>query len=70
MMQFSFVGSQQTVKEGLQQFLDDTDLDEIMVASHIFDSEAKKHSLELVADLFHTSVNKNSASLNPVDLSR
>lgn len=70
MMQFSFVGSQQTVKEGLQQFLDDTDLDEIMVASHIFDSEAKKHSLELVADLFHTSVNKNSASLNPVDLPR
>ncbi len=52
MMQFSFIGSEQTVQNGLQNFVDQTGVDEVMVASHIYDHEAKKHSYELVAKMF------------------
>lgn len=52
MMQFSFVGSKPTVKEGLQNFLSDTGVDEIMVASYIYDNNEKIHSYELIADFF------------------
>jgi luciferase family oxidoreductase group 1 len=52
MMQFSFVGDQHTVKEKLQSFIERTDVDEIMVASHIYDSAAKIRSYELLAPFF------------------
>lgn len=52
MMEYTFIGSSKTVKEQLQKFLDDTEADEIMVASYIYDNEAKMHSYELIADFF------------------
>jgi luciferase family oxidoreductase group 1 len=52
MMQYSFVGSGETVKKKMQSFLDSTGVDEIMVASHIYNVEAKMRSLEIVASLF------------------
>ena len=48
MMHYSFIGSSQKVKTDLGLFLDETGVDEIMVASHIYDLEAKKHSYELL----------------------
>ncbi len=52
MMQYSFVGSIATVRQQLQEFLDQTGVDEIMVASHMYSHEAKKRSYALIAPLF------------------
>jgi luciferase family oxidoreductase group 1 len=52
MMKYTFIGSAKTVKEELQKFLDDTEADEIMVASYIYDNPARMHSYELIADFF------------------
>lgn len=48
----SFLGSAETVKHSLQKFLDDTQVNEVMVASHIYDVEKKMRSYELLAGLF------------------
>jgi alkanesulfonate monooxygenase SsuD/methylene tetrahydromethanopterin reductase-like flavin-dependent oxidoreductase (luciferase family) len=52
MMKYTFIGNANTVKEGLQNFLDETQVDEIMVASYIYDNAAKIHSYELIAPFF------------------
>lgn len=52
MMRYSFIGSIETVQKELQAFLDRTDINEIMIASHIYDLEAKKKSYRLIAPLF------------------
>lgn len=52
MMQYSFIGSAATVRSGLQSFLDTTGVDEIMVASHIYDHAARKQSYALIAPFF------------------
>lgn len=52
MMEFTFIGSKETVQKSLQLFLDRTDVDEIMVASYIYDLQARKRSCEIVAEIF------------------
>jgi luciferase family oxidoreductase group 1 len=52
MMKYTFIGSASTVKKGLQSFLDDTQVDEIMIASYVYDNDAKIHSYELIAEFF------------------
>jgi luciferase family oxidoreductase group 1 len=52
MMQFSFIGSVSTVKNNLESFLDTTGVQEIMVASHIFDHRLKLRSYEMIAPFF------------------
>jgi luciferase family oxidoreductase group 1 len=52
MMHFSFIGGPVTVKEGLQEFLDQTQVDEIMVVSHIYDHAARLRSYEIVSELW------------------
>jgi len=52
MMKYTFTGSASTVKKGLQSFLDDTQVDEIMVASYVYDNDAKIHSYELIGEFF------------------
>lgn len=54
MMQYTFIGSATSIQKSLQSFLDQTQVDEVMVAAHIYDSAAKKRSLEIVASLFRT----------------
>jgi luciferase family oxidoreductase group 1 len=54
MMQFTFIGSPATIQKRLQSFLNDTGVDEIMVASYIYDNAAKIRSYEIVAGLFKT----------------
>ena len=56
MAHYSFVGNAQTVQKGLQTFLDQTGVDEIMVASHIFEHSAKLKSYELIAPFFKKRV--------------
>lgn len=52
MAQFSFIGSRTTVQESLQAFLHDTGVNEIMVASHIYDQAARLRSYEIIAPFF------------------
>jgi luciferase family oxidoreductase group 1 len=52
MMEYSFIGSKDNIKQSLQRFLDKTGVDEVMMASHLYDIKAKMKSFELVASLF------------------
>ncbi len=51
MLACAFVGSPSTVRAGLQQFIDRTGADELMVTSAIFDSAARLRSYELLAEI-------------------
>lgn len=55
MMKYSFIGSIETVKKGLQDFVSRTAVNEIMVAAHIYDMEAKKKSYRLISPLFKSA---------------
>ncbi len=51
MLKYSFVGSAATVRRGLEEFAERTAIDELMVASAIFDHAARLHSYELLASV-------------------
>ena len=57
MMQYTFIGSAETVRQQLQSFLNTTAVDEIMVASYIYDNKLKIHSYELIAPFFKKQEN-------------
>lgn len=50
MLTCSFVGSPETVRRGLQDFLELTGVEELIVASAIFDHAARLHSYEILMD--------------------
>ncbi len=52
MMFYSYIGSKETVKTGLEQFIKDTQVDELMVASYVYDNQKKIRSYELISDFF------------------
>jgi luciferase family oxidoreductase group 1 len=52
MMKYSFVGGPETVRGKLEDFLKDTGVDEIMVASYIYDQQAKIRSYRILSDFF------------------
>jgi luciferase family oxidoreductase group 1 len=47
----AIVGSRDTVKKGLESFLERTGLDEVMVTAAIFDQRARLRSFEIVAEV-------------------
>jgi len=47
----SVAGSPETVRKGLEAFIAQTEADEIMVSSHIFDHAARLRSFEIVAEV-------------------
>ncbi|WP_340026335.1 LLM class flavin-dependent oxidoreductase [Paenibacillus sp. FSL K6-1096] len=49
--QYSIAGDPPLIKERLLQILEETDADEFIVASQVYDHSARLHSYELVADL-------------------
>jgi luciferase family oxidoreductase group 1 len=51
MLACTFVGSKQTVREDMESFLAQTQVDEIMASAHIFDPQAKLYSYQLFAEL-------------------
>jgi len=51
-LQCSAVGSPDTVKRGIAAFVERTRVDEVMVASAIYDHDARKKSLTLTAEAF------------------
>lgn len=55
----TIVGSPQTVREKLQRFLDETQANEIMVQSQIYDHRARLRSFEIVAEVTELSATRN-----------
>ncbi len=51
MFKYAFVGSKETVSQKTRQFLKDTGVDELMVASHIFDPETRRNSYRLFSEI-------------------
>ena len=51
MLARSFVGSPDTVRAGLQAFVAETQVDELMITSALFDQSARLRSYEIVRDL-------------------
>jgi len=51
MFRYAFVGSPDTVEKKLQAFLNQTQVDEIMVVSHIYDHAARLRSYEILSRL-------------------
>jgi luciferase family oxidoreductase group 1 len=51
MLKYSFVGSPDTVRSGLQQFVNETGIEELIVASAIYDHPARLRSYEILAQL-------------------
>jgi luciferase family oxidoreductase group 1 len=64
MLYYSFVGSQDTIAGELTSFVENTGVDEVMAATHMFDVNAKIRSLELTASLFRTNKVERFASEN------
>jgi luciferase family oxidoreductase group 1 len=50
MLKYSFVGSQDTVHQQIDEFLERTKLDEVIVASAIYDHAARLRSYEMLAE--------------------
>ena len=49
MLSYTFIGSGETVQAKLKAFIDQTGVDELMIASNIYDHQARKKSYEIVA---------------------
>ncbi|MBL8019806.1 MAG: hypothetical protein JNM27_09090 [Leptospirales bacterium] len=47
----AYVGTVDTIRKGIQEFIDATQMDELMITTHIYDSEARLHSLDLAAQV-------------------
>lgn len=51
MLSYSFIGSKETIKRELSEFLDETQADEIMIASYLYDHEKRLQSHRILAEL-------------------
>jgi luciferase family oxidoreductase group 1 len=51
MTTYLFTGTGTTLQESLQSFVDATGIDELMIASHMYDHKKKKRSLDIIAGL-------------------
>jgi alkanesulfonate monooxygenase SsuD/methylene tetrahydromethanopterin reductase-like flavin-dependent oxidoreductase (luciferase family) len=51
MLTCAFVGNRETVRRGLEAFIEETGADELMVASAIYDHEARLRSYEILAEV-------------------
>ncbi|MGB0807052.1 MAG: LLM class flavin-dependent oxidoreductase [Salibacteraceae bacterium] len=51
MTKFAFIGSKETVKQQVQDFIATTQVDELMVATHVFYAEDRRKSYRLFAEI-------------------
>lgn len=51
MMTYTFIGSKETLKIKFSKFIDETGVDELMLASHIYDLDAKLKSFSIVSEI-------------------
>ena len=52
MLHYTFVGSAETLTKELTSFVENTGINELMIATHMFDANAKLRSLEITASMF------------------
>jgi luciferase family oxidoreductase group 1 len=50
MLAYAFIGGPESIKQQMQAFVSETQIDEVMVTSHIYDHHAKLRSYQLFAD--------------------
>lgn len=55
MLRCSFVGSKTAVKDKLQTFIDETQADEIMVSTNVYDQQERLYSYQSLAELLKTA---------------
>ena len=51
MLKYAITGSPETVESGLRRFLADTEADELMITTHIYDPAVARRSLEINAQV-------------------
>ncbi|PKV76072.1 LLM class flavin-dependent oxidoreductase [Pontibacter ramchanderi] len=51
MLRYSFVGSKKSVQEELQAFVDETQVNELMISTGIFDPQKRQHSYTLLSEI-------------------
>ena len=51
MLDYSFIGSKETVKQGIKEFMDKTQIDELIAVTNIFDGQDRLKSYSLFADI-------------------
>ena len=51
MAKYSFIGSKETVRKGLEKFIDKTGVDELIISTYIHDQDKKLHSFKLLSEL-------------------
>ena len=56
MLKYSFVGSKQTVKKEIQEFIDETEVDELIVVSTMYNLEDRLKSTRLFGEIM-TEIN-------------
>lgn len=62
MLTRSFVGSPMSVKAGLEAFIAETGVDELMVACAVYDHAARRRSYELLAEIMQPQSNNQKAN--------
>ncbi len=60
MLRYSFIGGAETVKNEMQQFLNETGVDEIMVGTNVYNHAARVRSYELLSEFFKKADVSNS----------
>ena len=53
MMKYAFIGSKETVKDKTKAFLEETKVDEVIVASHIYNHEDRVNSYKLFSEIMN-----------------
>jgi alkanesulfonate monooxygenase SsuD/methylene tetrahydromethanopterin reductase-like flavin-dependent oxidoreductase (luciferase family) len=51
MSKYAFIGSKETVKKKVNAFIEQTGVDELIVATHVFDVKDRITSVELFAEV-------------------
>ena len=54
MLMYSFIGSAESIKKKMTDFIATTQIDEVMATSHIYDHHAKLHSYSIFAEVLKT----------------
>ena len=51
MTKYAFIGSKETINEKIKQFLKETHVDEVIVASHIYEHQDRVKSYQIFAEV-------------------
>lgn len=53
MTKFAFIGTKATVKTKIEMFISDTQVDELIVATHVYSAQARRYSYEKLAEIMN-----------------